>query len=393
MGLFDFFKKILEKKNETSEVEQEKISFSEIGNWVERKRKEIEIREKDILVLIQEKINVFINELKGKMTRVESADVESKKVEDRIKFIANEGRKKYIESANDFLESLDSLEKGRLEKFIEEINKIFLDFNKNSHMSYERATILIGKEMAEVKKSLKIFSGDLIKIFNENKDVVDSLKKFSVIELELKNITETNETFGKIDEVIISLDKKVTEKKEENEKILEEIEEIKKSEDYVKNLERQGNIKLLEGELDKSILGLKQIINFKVLTNFFHIFEKQMKVVKLHRDDFQTGFRKDDGESIVKLLDEAKLNNEMISKKIKHIKERKEEKEKEKQEIKKDNLEELYSATTKIILDIGNLNNEKERDEKRREKLKIRKEELVEDVKEEVEGIGGVEVF
>jgi len=49
----------------------------------------------------------------------------------------------------------------------------------------------------------------------------------------------------------------------------------------------------------------------------------------------------------------------------------------------------FQSTTTKIILEIGDLNNEKERDEKRREKLKVRKEELVEDVKGDVGWIGG----
>ena len=392
MGLFDFFKKILEKKEEPI-IEQEKIVFSDIDNWIEKKRKEIGIREKKILTLIQEKIEVFINELKEKIDIAKKVDVESKKVEDRIKFISDEGRKKYIESTNDFIENLESLEKVKFEKFIEKINKIFLDFNKNSHMNYERATILIGKEMASIKKSLKIFSGDLIKIFEENKDVIDSLKKFSLIELELNKIAETDETLGKIDEAVISLNKKVNEKKEENKKILEEIEKIKKSEDYIRNLEMQGKIKLLEEGLYKDIISLKQIIDFKELANFFHVFEKQMKIVKLHRDYFQTEFRKDDGESIVKLLNESKLNNDVISEKIKQIKDREEEIAKEKQEVKKDGIEKLYSATTKIILEIGNLNNEKEKDEKRREKLKIRKEELVENVKGEVEGIGGVEII
>jgi len=388
MGLFDFFKKILEKK-EAPIIEQEKIAFSEIGNWIEKKRKEIEVREKEVLILVQEKIDIFIDELKEKIDIAEKVDIESKKVEDRIKFISDEGRKKYIESANDFIDNLGGLEKVEFEKFIEKINKIFLDFNKNSHMNYERATILIGKEMGNIKKSLKIFSGDLIKVFNENKDIVDSLKKFSLVELELQKITKTDETLGKINESIISLDKKVVEKKEENKKILGEIAKIKRSEDYVKDLERQEKIKSFEEELNKNILGLKQFIDFKALANFFHIFEAQMKIVKIHRDDFQTGFRKDDGESIVKLLDESKLNNETISAKVKQIRDKIEEIVKEKQETKKYGIEELYSTTTKIILGLGNLNNEKERDEKRREKLKVRKMELIEDVKGEIEKLGG----
>jgi len=203
-------------------------------------------------------------------------------------------------------------------------------------MSYERATILIGKEMADIKKSLKVFSGDLIKIFEGNKDITNLSKTVSCIKLKLKQVDEIEKDFERIGETIISLDRKITEKEEENKKIPEKIEKIKRSEDYIKNLERQEKIKLLEEELEKELVSLKQIIDFKALANFFHIFEEEMSIVKVYRENFQTRFRKDDGESIVRLLNEAKLNNEAISEKISQINNKKEEIEKNKQEIKKD---------------------------------------------------------
>ncbi len=389
MRLFDFLRKKIGKKIETSKIEKEKIAFSEIGNWIEGKRKEIEIREKGVLVLVQDRINVFADEFKEKINIVKIVDVESKKVEDKIKFIVNEGRKKYIESANYFIDNLGGLEKGGLGKFIKEINKIFLDFNKNSHMSYERTTILIGKEMADIKKSLEVFSGDLIKIFEENKDITDSSKIISGIKLKLEQVDEIGKDFERIGETIISLDKKRSEKEEENKKILEKIEEIKKSEDYIKNLERQEKIKLSEEGLEKELLNLKQLIDFKGLANFFHIFGEEMSIIKVHREDFQTRFRKDDGESILRLLNEAKLNNETISKKISQINDNEKETARNKQEIKKDETGELHSEIAKTILEIGNLRNEKEREEKRREKLKVRKGELVEEVKRDLKGLEG----
>ena len=392
MGLFDFLKKVLEKKIETSKTEKEKIAFSEIGNWIERKRKEIEIREKEVLTLIQDKIHVFANEFKEKINIAKVVDIESKKVEDKIRFVVDEGRKKYIESAGGFIANLESLEKCRLEKFIEEINKIFLDFNKSSHMSYERATILIGKEMADVKKSLKVFSGDLIKIFGENKEIIDSSNIISYVKLKLNQFDEIKKDFERMEQIMISLDRKITEKEEENKNIIGEIEKIKKSEDYTKNLERLEKIKLFEEELEKELLNLKQLINFKELANFFHIFEEEISIVKAHREDFQTRFRKDNGESIVKLLNEAKLNNETISEKIRQINNKEKEIAKNKQEIKKDEIEGLYSKIAKIILDIGNLKNEKNREEKRHEKLKTSKEEMIREIKEDLGKLGEVEV-
>ena len=386
MGLFDFLRKLVKK--EEPEIEQEKIDFSEIGDWIKKKREKIESKEKETIILIKEKIKIFSDEVQEKIKVVEKVDIEERKIEEKIKSIVNEGRKRYLESINEFLKSLDGLEKCKLEKFIENINKIFLDFDKSSHMSYERTTILIGKEMAEVKKSLKIFSGDLIKIFNENKDVVENSKIVSLIKLKLDQSISTDEIFKEIKEAIISLDKKIGEKEEANKKILEEIEKINKSEGHIKNLDMQKKIKLLEEELEKELVSLKQIIDFKSLANFFHIFGEQMNLVKDYRDDFQARFKKDNGKEIIKLLDEAKLNNETISEKIKQIYNKKEEIEKSKQEIKKDETQELYSKSTKIILEIGNLKNEKIRDEKRKEKLRVSNEEIIELIKETFEKIG-----
>ena len=388
MGLFDFFRKITKKKIEESEEKEEKIAFSDIENWIERKRNETEVKEKEIFILVKEKINVFADELKEKIKVVEDIDVESKKVEDKIKFAVNEGRKKYIESLRDFIEKLEKLERENLGKFIDDVNKISFDFDKSSYMSYERTTILIGKEMANIKESLKIFSKNLIKVFDENKDIVNSSKTTSLIKLKLNQINENDRILGKINEKINDLDKKITEKKEEDKKTLEEIEKIKKSDEYMKNLERQENIKLFNEGLEKDLLGLKQLINFKALANFFHIFEEQMNIVKAHREDFQTRFRKDDGERIIGLLNESKLNNETISEKIRQINNKKEEMIKLRQEIKKDETEELYSETKKMILEINDLNDKKAREEKRYTKLKENKENVVKEIKDKIKEMG-----
>jgi len=66
MRLFNFFKKKTDKKNEKKEIGQEIISFSEIKNWIEKKESEIELKEKEIIALIKEKINFFVSDIKEK---------------------------------------------------------------------------------------------------------------------------------------------------------------------------------------------------------------------------------------------------------------------------------------------------------------------------------------
>ena len=389
MAIFDFFKKILQNKK-VKEIKQDKIAFSDIGSWLDKKRAEIEIKEKQVLVLIQNKIDSFTNEFGEKIKVVESFDVDSKKAEDKLKSITKDGRQKYLESVENFTNNLENLKKDKLKEVIEGVNKIFLDFNKSSHMSYERATILIGKEMADIKDYLKFFSRDLVKLFDENKNLVESSNTISIINLNLNHLAEIKKELEEINKTKITLNKEINNQGEENENILKEIEKIKKSENYIENLRKQEKIKLLGEELESEIFQLKQLINFKALTNFFHAFEKEMKIVKSHKEDFQTNFKRDDGASILHLLNESKLNSDGILEKVSNIKIKKRKIETNKKEIKKDETEELYSKTTKVILELGNLKNKKEREEKREEKLKVQRSEIIEEIKKGVGGIGGV---
>ena len=200
MGMFDFFRKIPKIKIEESKTQREKIHFYEVENWIERKRNDTETSEKEIFVLIQRKIDVFINELGRKINILEDVDIKQKKAEDRIDSIVSEGRKKYIESLRIIIEDLKILKKDKLDKFRLDVNKVFLDFNKRSYKSYERTTILIGKETADLKNTLKFFSGYLIKLFDENKNIVDSFNRISLIKLNLKKIEDIDKNFKMISE-------------------------------------------------------------------------------------------------------------------------------------------------------------------------------------------------
>jgi phosphatidate phosphatase PAH1 len=134
-------------------------------------------------------------------------------------------------------------------------------------------------------------------------------------------------------------------------------------------------------ELEKDLLSLKQSIDFKALTNFFHIFKEQMDIVKSHREDFHTKFKEDDGESISRLLEESKLNNEVTSEKIRQINSKKEEMVKNEGKIEKDETKELSFKITNIILEIDNLNNEKVKEGKRNVKIKIDRERIIMEIK------------
>jgi hypothetical protein len=385
MILADFLKKIMEKSMvNASNTKTEKVAFDEIGDWVENKEKEIKNKETEVFVLIKDRTTLLVNELNEKVRVLENVDIESKKVEDRTKLIVKGNLNKYIDHVKSLIENINNLNEEKLEKFTTLINKIFLDFDKKSYMSYQKATFLIGKEMNDIKESVINFSKYLTKTFDKNKDIIDSSQIISFIKLKLKQIEKFDEVISRIDKRKKSLDREIKNIKETDKKVLEEIEEIKKSNGYIENLKRQEEIKSDEKELEKEIHNLKGYIDFKILGNIFHVSEKKMNIVKAHKENFEAAFQKDDGASILNLLDEVKLTNEAIISKIKQINNKKEEITKNKSTIKKDETEHLLFKTRKIKLEIENLNNEKTKELKRYERLKTSREKIINSIKQEL---------
>ncbi len=383
MGIFDFFKKIVKEKN-VENIVKEKLAFSRIEDWIKNKIKENNLKEKEILIIIKEEIRKLAKELEEKIVILESVDVEAKKEKEDIKGIVNNSRKDYIKSVENFLENLDNLEMEELKESIKKINKIFLDFNKSSYKNYERATILIGKEMGDIKKSLKVFSKELIKTFDESKKVIDSFKRIFLAKSKLDMIPLVNKTLEKISGTILSLNEKIKHEEEENKKLLEEIEKIKKSVNYLEHLKNQKKIESLKEELKNDIFRLKQLLDFKALANFFHINQGQMNILKDHKEYFQTNFQKDNGKMIIDLLDEAKLNNNTILEKVNLIRTKIKETSNYEREINEDKTQELYSKIKEVVMEINNLKIIKAKDEKRNEKVKINKKELIDSLKQEL---------
>ncbi len=384
MGIFDLIKKLI-RENKAEEIAIEKLTFSDIGNWIENKIKEKELKQNEIILIINDKIDKHNNELNKKIKILKGFDVEAKKEKDKIKEIVNHSRKDYIESFENFLEKLNNLEINGLEDSMKKINKIFFDFSKSSYKNYERATILIGKEMASIKDGVRVFSKDLLKTYEENKDVTDYFKTILQIKSKYQNINTVDNILDKIIETKSDLDKKISEKEKENRILKENVEEIKKSQNYLDHLATQKKIEYLKEESKNDVLALKQLLDFKALANFFHINQEQIKIVKEHRENFYTHFIEDDGKSIIGLLDESKLNNDKIVEKIKEIYSKLDETKNHEQEIKKDKTQEIYPKIKEVVLEIDYLKIEKVKEEKRDGKLRTNKEELINSLKQDLD--------
>ena len=387
MGILNLLKNIF-KEAEEKEPKRIKVNLSEIKPILDKNKEKIQEREDSIISLIKTNIDSFSKDIQEKVEIVEKVDIESKEKNNKIKAIVYEGRKKYIE----FIERLmDNLEEHKnidnFQEIIENINYSFSKFNESSMKSYERATVLIGKEMGAIKESLKKFSKEILEIYNENKNIISEKKSILFSESKLNENLEIQDKLNKIDEESNELKTKIKEKENILNKKLTILNKIKNSEEYIKNIQLKESIIIKEEEIKNQISQLRQDINFKSLSSFFHIFPEKMNYIKRYKESFLLEFKEDRGKSLVNLLNEAGLNNDKISEQIKNISMKEEILEKQKKEIKEDPTNLVSSEIETLKENIKNWNDELDWIEKRTEKLKEDEKRNTQKIKEEFKKI------
>ncbi len=382
MGILNLLKNIF-KEAEEKEPEKIKVKLSEIHPILKENKEKIKEKENSIISIIKTNIDSFSKEIKEKVEIVEKVDIDSKEKNNKVKAIVYEGRKKYIEFIERLLNNLEEhKEIENFEELMEKINYSFSKFNENSMKSYERATVLIGKEMGNIKESLKKFSTETLEIYNENKKIISEKKNILLSESKLKENLEIQDKLNKIEEDSNELKDKISQKEKTLNEKLTKLKKIKDSEEYLKNIQLKEAISSKEEEIKNQISNLRQNIDFKSLSSFFHIFPEKMNYIKRYKDSFLLEFKEDKGKSLTNLLNEAGLNNNKISEEIKDINNKEEALEKQKKEIKEDPTHVISSEIETLKENIKSWENEIDWIEKKKEKLKEDEKRNTEKVKE-----------
>lgn len=389
MGILDFLRK---KKIQKEEIKLDEISFNEIETWLSQKARENTEKAKKVFNLVNERTNLFLSELNLKLNILKEIDIEAKKVEDRAKIIVKQSLEKYISYVNLFVEELKKLnsQEQEIKEFFKRVNKTFSYFEKHSYIFYQRSTYLVGDELVAVKHEMVNLSEYFTKLFNDNKKTLDSSEKISYVKLKLKKLDETKKNIKELESKTFSLGENITECEKKKGGILDKIEKTKKSGGYIKNLENKAEIENKEKELERDIWRLKELIDFKVLSNFFHSNEQQMSLVKDLKENFKTSFQKNKGRDLLSLLDEANIKKEQILEKIEEIKEKEKQLVIKKKEIMGDSTKPLYDEIQKLKIEVEDSNIEKVKHGKRLEKLNQTLGELKEEIKHNVAELGGV---
>jgi hypothetical protein len=369
MGFWDFLKKKKEKVNE-------KVSREELLEWVLKKKQEIEEQEREFLALIKKRISQFILEINEKLPELRDVNINEKKTERKIKLIVKENLKNYIYHLERLIERIKKIDE---KKIIEQINFIFYDFRKKSSINYEKATILIGKEIGEITKSIRKFIEDIKKIIKDNESKINIAQAIQSIEIEIKRLNEIEKAKSSILKEIKESQIKIDNLKNAVKAREEKIKEIKKSEKFLDADKKKDKLKIEKQELKKDLDDLKSMIDFKSLANFYHSFEKEMGIIKEYKEDFYQKFIERKGEDMLFLLKESNLQKDKILDKIQKIRNR--EKEINNIIIEETGIEKLEESIRNFKSEIEYLNLEKLSKEKKMEKMEKNADEVIQSIK------------
>lgn len=321
MGMFGFLKK---KKVSAPKAEVGRIEFKDIKKWVDEKESGLLEEEKLAIDGVSKKLDDFYVSLGEKLATLEAVDLEKKKEHERAKILVLQGLNKYIDSVHTLIKDLKRLKKNDLSELAGEIGHVFVGFEKSSAKVYERATYLVGDEMAAVRNEIRRFYNGLPQMFGNA--LVGDLKKIVNIKSKLSEIEKVESVHGEVEEEISARDKKIDKANTEIKKLKREIDEIRNSSDYIAGSRAREEIKRAGAGVNGEIEKLKGLIDFKKLSHIVHSNQRELELVKEHKDHFVSEFSRDSGKRILDLLEGSNMKSadimsqvDLIEKKIKEL--------------------------------------------------------------------------
>ena len=382
MVFLDFFRK---KKQELAVAELERVKLGELESLINTRKTALKAKEESFLSSVDEQISRVTAALDKNIDVLNNINWDKIKTEERVRSIVQDNLSNYIFYIKQLIPELKNLEKKDPSTFLDKINDTFSKFDKKSRMSYQKATFLIGKELAQVKNDARLFFKNLEEIKKSNESFIKDSKTILSVSKKLEELKEIDRIIIKIQENINYSDNGITSLKQKIKEIGEEIENIKQTKEFLEYQQNKKHIENLQTEIEKEIYSLKQKVDLKTLANMYHDLESKMSIVKRYKENFKKNFEKDNGEEILALVRGAKIQNKeiedcalRIKSKISELSDTKLEK------LPTLNLEEQITKTRSRITDTED---QKLREGKKQEKFQASKDQIISSISSELEKI------
>ena len=383
MGLFDIF------KPKKPLIESRKIRLIELEAWLETQKKDIQEKEKNFYSLIKNRVSNVINFLEENQRILEKVNLNEKKIEEKIRLVVKENLYYYSVNLRRLIENLKDLNNEEpSNNLIEKINTLFFNFEKKSHMNFEKATFLIGKEMEAVKLTIDNFFKDLKNIIDENKDILEKSKIISLADNKVSELNNIKKTKQEIINNIEEDKKKVADSEDNINQITKNITKLKKSKEYLEERKKQANFEFKKQEIKRTFYALKNLIDFKSLASIFHSDEKKMRKIKEYADDFEQSIQFP--EILLEMMKEASLETQVFSEKIKKLLESKKQLDSinpESYQIQENNIKDLENEIKRLTSHIISFNESRLREMRKQDRFDELENKLISEIKTNLEKI------
>ncbi|MFW5852748.1 MAG: hypothetical protein ACOCUR_01850 [Nanoarchaeota archaeon] len=304
MALFDFLK----KKKKISETPSP-VKAADIKQEYKNLKKKV-YSEHD---KVRESLLNLSEDFKERVARhteiLEKVDLSDKKEEDKVKRVVKGSVNGFIDHLNRLIMKINQIfddvdEKKTAAQLQHATNKALADFETKSYASYEKATYLVGDEMADVLKTINSFSREMKQVMDTNKQSIERLAEITSIEQMKKNVKYAKKEVENIDENISNAEKRMKELHEEIQRLKSRKEEIQDSDKYKQMTEKKNELSKTEKEISSMIDSLSKEVDLKELAKRWHSSNKKMNIIKRYRSNFKEEFRTDLGEELISLHDE-----------------------------------------------------------------------------------------
>lgn len=308
-----FFK--LFKKKESRE--EKELTLEEAQKAIGQECNALSSQEKNIYAIIHKKLDTLLESLKEKNNHLKTINIDEIKEREKIKAIVKINLHNYITYVDRLIKKLQNLDAS--ENLIEAINTTFSDFKKKSHVSYEKATYLIGVEMGQIKDAIKQFFNELDLLLKENEILLKKVTLLRESQKIIQNYLNETESITNHQKIRENITKKISHKKEKIHTLQNKKEETRSSKEYQENENNKIKKESEYREIKSELLKLKQLIDFKELVTINHSSKKDMDVIHEYQEQFIETFFEKRIDSLKPLLVSAKQYTNEFEKKLEHI--------------------------------------------------------------------------
>lgn len=357
-------------KRKTAEEEKKEIDIKNLEAWFNLKNNETEALIKKEKEAIRNEINKLINKLKEETDVLSQVNLHEKKSEQRIKEITELGRKDYISAINKLIESLKE------DKEIPFIAKEIDSFAQHSAKSHFKTTILIGKEIDQIQKTITTIRKLETDFLKNNRELIE---KREIISTLIKKNEEKNKKEKQKEGILKEIEKakgSIERYRIQFAELEKDIEEIKESGPYKKKQNFIEEKKEKDGSLQMLNFRIKTLLDKKILEKFAYIEEDDTnkKLLYKYLNNPIQAILSDLNLNILNLLENArskiKTNEILLKEPLKAIEKITIDKsvflDYKNQFIKlSEEINELTKKASEINIDFSNLENEKSTTESR----------------------------